>query len=40
MGFTVVENIGEGIGGWGLGGMIGGVGRDRVGEWKVDRRDR
>ena len=32
----MVDNMGVGIGGQGLGGMMGGG----VGEWKADRRDR
>ena len=39
MGFIVVDNMSEGIGGQGLGGTIGGVGGG-VGEWKADKRDR
>ena len=37
----MVDDIGEGIGGHGLGGMTGGGGGGGgVGEWKADRRDR
>ena len=39
-GFIEEDDIGEGIGGWWLGGMIGGTGGSGVGEWKVDRRDK
>ena len=37
-----MDDIGEGIGGWGLGGTMGTGGwtGGGVGEWNVDRRDR
>ena len=37
VGLIVADGIKEGIGDWGLGGMIGGAGGSGVGEQKADR---